>query len=192
MTYRQAIEFLAGSVGAYVAESAQGALRIIALQNTVIAAALTMDDIIDGSVKQSGILPALDYITVNWARNWRPLQPAEIAGSAYGQYASLSREYSVLQSAITARNGVLYNAETVDTALQSSLHATELLNNIKTRRQSDRRIYSVQVHDTATMLKAGDTVTIEHDQIPFSTAYIQRVKRWSNGLLSEIELLESA
>lgn len=191
-TYREAMEFLAGSVGAYVVDSPDGGLRVVRLSTATIAATLTADEIIDGSVSQVGVLPALDYIALGWAKQWSPLTPSEVAGAALSNLNTLTRSERTLSSAITANNGSHYRDERISTALYNQSHTQAELNSIKTRRTSDRRIYSLQLHDTASLLSVGDAVTLQHDQIPFSTGNIQRIRRYETGLLSTLEILESA
>lgn len=194
-TYRDAIQQIADSISAYVIENPNNnALTIMCLSTTPPFAALTDDQIIDGSIKQIGILSAVNKVTIGYTKNYRVMDQAEIAASVFvnnwGSANQLMQERSETTTSIAIADSVGYTEINIDTVLRNLNDADSEKYFIVGKRNYDRRIYTIQLHDIANLINVGDFLYLSSTAIPFSMGYVQKIRRWSSGLLSDIEILE--
>lgn len=189
-TYYEAITEIARSVGAYVyLDGAQ--IKIIRLAQINPVGTITDDEIINGSVSQSGLLNALDVVKINYLKNNSVMSLSDLAGAALPSAERFVGDYVQISANTNQQtNGSFYEDETVDTVLYYAGHANTELTLFKNNRQNDRRIYRFKAPVSCALYRPGDYVNIDSSVIPFASGNVYRHKMFADGLFCEIDILE--
>ena len=118
---------------------------------------------------------------------------SELAGAALPNADNFTAEYITIQDVTSGQgNGEFIESETMHTALYDAAQAGYELASLKTNRTNERQIYRLKIHDASMLYSVGDAVNIDSIEVPFSSGNIRRIKRFADGLLSEIDIVEVA
>lgn len=166
-TYNTALAEVATAVNAWHRVNQSGQVELITRSSAEPSVLLTEDDITVNSVQQSGVLSALQRVTVGYD------QPE-------------SGDEKTVTATTGANTGVLDEDYHLSTVLVDKADAEVLLDALKTYRSTEHEIWSLEVFDVANLLQVGQSVRIEHAELTVD-ALNQRIKR---SPLSDFSVLE--
>ncbi len=192
ITYLEAMQFIAGSIGAFVVIGQLNKITIIGTSSLVVAGTISDDDVIASSASQSGAMNAVDSLSLTYSPNNRVMTNEEVAGAAFNYIDQFTRKHLVINDGnISSRNGAFSETEVINTALRVESQAQNIFNAANSKRRRERKIYRVKVHDSVRHYRVGDYVITECTEIPFDNGTVTRVKHFADNLLTEIDILES-